>query len=86
MIYLIDFDDDTDLDLFAGGEDSFFYFENKGSAFGFTSPVKNPFGLIPPTGSRTLIPTFGDLDNDGDQALLSIGSLEGGVFAGILCT
>ena len=67
-----DLDEDGDMDLLAGFEDGdFVYFENTGSATSpqFSSPSLNPFGLV-----RLLtyaVPTFGDLDDDGDLDLLA---------------
>ncbi len=70
---LVDLDGDGDLDIFAGlTNGSFYYFENIGTAnapdFGST-PVLNPFGLDSFASNR--IPTFIDIDDDGDYDLLA---------------
>lgn len=69
---LVDLDGDGDLDIFAGlTNGSFYYFENIGTAsapdFAGT-PVLNPFGLDSFPSNR--IPTFIDIDDDGDYDLL----------------
>lgn len=69
----VDLDDDGDFDILAGsssGNNSFKYFENTGNASSpaFGAVQNNPFGL---TNNIYAIPTFADLDNDGDFDLLS---------------
>lgn len=70
--FLVDWDNDGDKDLFGGGNAGFFYYQNTGSAVqpAFAAPVMNPFGLVAPAGSNTLIPTLGDVDGDGLRDLL----------------
>lgn len=70
----IDIDNDNDQDLFIGAlnnpNGSIYFFENYGSAnnpsFNF---VTNIFSGI--TGDLSIVPAFGDLDNDGDFDLLT---------------
>src|SRR5687768_1758371 len=66
-----DLDDDGDNDLLIGEYDGVLkYFQNTGTALDpqFAAPVVNPFGLAPL--SELSIPTFADLDGDGDTDLL----------------
>jgi large repetitive protein len=76
---LSDLDEDGDLDLLVGvyGDDGLMqYYENTGSSSNpqFASPQINPFGLV---STDTLsVPTFVDLDDDGDFDLL-VGEYDG---------
>jgi len=69
MIYLLDFDGDKDLDLLAGGETAFFYFENKGTSNvpAFGSAEINPRGLSFSSFPIWAMPIFADIDGDGDR-------------------
>ena len=69
---LVDIDGDGDLDILAGDQSgNFQYFENTGTATSpaFAAPVQNPFGLNGITANKA-VPTFGDLDGDGDLDLI----------------
>ena len=73
--YLVDLDDDGDLDLFSAGYyGSFSYFENTGTANNpsYGSPQFSPFGLDSIQGILAY-PTFADMDNDGDLDLITSG-------------
>jgi hypothetical protein len=66
-----DLDGDGDMDLLVGEYyGNFQYYENTGTvnAPSFAAPVQNPFGLTTP--SYYVLPTFADLDGDGDMDLL----------------
>jgi hypothetical protein len=66
-----DLDGDGDMDLLVGEYGGVMqYFQNTGSASNpqFAAPVKNPFGLDIVAGFA--VPTFADLDGDGDMDLL----------------
>jgi len=67
-----DIDGDGDPDLFVAGPDGLSFHENTGTPISprFAAPVTNPFGLAP---SYVLIPTFGDIDDDGDVDILALG-------------
>ena len=75
-IDVADTDNDGDLDLLINGDYQNLLYINNGTGV-FTAISTN----IQQTGFGNN--AFADLDNDGDQDLLSIGSLAGGVFAGI---
>lgn len=73
--YLVDLDDDGDLDVFSAGYyGSFAYFENTGSVTNpsYGSPQFSPFGLDSTQGILAY-PTFADMDNDGDLDLITSG-------------
>ena len=66
-----DMDGDGDFDLLVGEYYGVMqYFQNTGTALNphFAHPVENPFGLSPTYGLA--IPSFADLDDDGDMDLL----------------
>ena len=68
----VDLDNDGDFDIVAGeGGGNFEYFQNVGSIEepDFSAPVYNPFGLKNTEGLA--VPTFADLDNDGDFDLIA---------------
>ena len=70
---LADLDGDGDLDLLAAGYQSFTYLSNDGTATApsFSEPATNPFGLDAAAGMEDyLLPSFADLDGDGDVDLL----------------
>ncbi|MBL7896280.1 MAG: T9SS type A sorting domain-containing protein [Bacteroidia bacterium] len=67
----VDLDNDGDKDMISTElYGNFQYFMNTGtaSAPAFGSPTQNPFGLAPVTIFG--MPSFGDLDNDGDKDLM----------------
>jgi len=67
-----DLDGDGDIDLLVGEYyGSMQYFENAGSASNpqFATPQENPFGLD--STNYIALPTFADLDGDGDMDLLA---------------
>ena len=72
---LADIDGDGDYDLFMNTvyNPAIQYFENIGTATApaFAAPVNNPFGIT--TGTSYAIPTFADMDDDGDLDLLYAG-------------
>jgi len=68
---LRDLDNDGDFDLLVSEyPGQFQYFENTGTASNpqFGAPVLNPFGLS--TRNSVAVPTFADLDSDGDDDLM----------------
>ncbi|MCY7360849.1 MAG: T9SS type A sorting domain-containing protein, partial [Ignavibacteria bacterium] len=50
--------------------------------FAFDTLKSNPFGLVAPPNSDLLIPSFADLDNDGDQDIIIANTFSNG-YAGI---
>ncbi|PCJ67478.1 MAG: hypothetical protein COA58_03940 [Bacteroidetes bacterium] len=71
----VDLDGDGDFDLMVGEYyGNYVYFENTGTKSNpqFAGPSKNPFGLVA-NGGYFGAPTFTDLDNDGDQDMLTGG-------------
>ena len=67
-----DLDGDGDKDLWSGDSGAFNYYLNTGSASApaFAAPVSNPFSITSLSNSGAS-PAFTDLDNDGDQDLMS---------------
>jgi hypothetical protein len=67
---IADLDNDGDLDILIGRLGDIAYYENTGtaSAPAYAAPVVNPFGIVP--SGQIDVPTFADLDLDGDLDLL----------------
>lgn len=68
-----DLDNDGDYDLIAATYyGTINYFENTGTAEvpAFGAPVQNPFGITLPAPAVVIIPTFTDIDQDGDLDIL----------------
>jgi hypothetical protein len=71
----VDLDNDGDFDLMVGEYyGALQYFENTGTKANpkFAAPVKDPFNIAP-SGGVFSSPTFADLDDDGDQDMLTGG-------------
>jgi len=67
---IADIDHDGDYDLFVGEYNGIIrYYENNGTSFNpdFAPPMQNPFGIV--SAQVFAIPTFADIDNDGDLDL-----------------
>lgn len=67
---IADIDNDGDFDLFVGGYNGIIrYYRNNGTSFSpaFAPPLWNPFGIVP--AQQFAIPTFADIDDDGDLDL-----------------
>jgi len=78
--YMIDIDDDNDLDLFMGSTDgNTYYYENTGTVGNpfFEPSIANPFGLTN-VGERSS-PSFTDIDEDGDYDAF-IGARDGNLY------
>ncbi|HZH74228.1 MAG TPA: T9SS type A sorting domain-containing protein, partial [Mariniphaga sp.] len=76
--FLIDYDNDGDLDLFSGGSDKIFYYRNDGNN---DSPqwtlVTDKF--LNQTFGGYVYPSFVDINNDTDYDLF-IGNIKGGIY------
>ena len=81
----VDIDGDGDLDLIIGGMNLYGYstspiiefHENTGTNLvpQFAAPVQDTFGIdVTPLASYVVVPTFGDLDGDGDFDMIGGGS------------
>ncbi len=73
----VDIDGDGDLDLFSSSfcdceESSLFFFENVNGTFSGQIDVLNPFD-IQPSGIRNALPSFADVDGDGDLDMFMSG-------------
>lgn len=69
-----DLDGDGDMDMLSGSYNgNFYYYENVGTVTtpAFAPPVKNPFGLGAIPDGYFSVPTFVDLDGDGDMDIIS---------------
>ena len=78
--YMVDIDNDDDMDLFMGSTDGNIYFYENTGAVGnpvFALSVTNPFGLTN-VGERSA-PSFADIDNDGDYDAF-IGARDGNLY------
>lgn len=77
--FLVDLDDDGDLDLFAGSGNGVHYFENKGTnqAPNFGPAQANPFSIVNPSG--VVRPYLVDIDNDDDHDLF-VGATDGNTY------
>ncbi len=75
---LVDIDADGDLDMFVVeygySATSMVFFRNEGTAANpvFGKPEKNPFGFAS-NSEYYIFPAFADLDDDGDQDIISVG-------------
>jgi len=70
--YLLDIDDDGDLDMFVGERNGQLnFFENQGTnqTPSFSTPSPNPFGLNLPSDVSSVNAAFVDIDDDGDYDL-----------------
>lgn len=68
----VDLDNDDDFDMLSGSfNGTYYYYENSGSVTApeFETVAVNPFGLT--ESGFSAIPTFADIDDDGDLDLLS---------------
>ena len=66
----VDIDADGDFDVFTSNYNNIGprFFENTGSATipSFTNPISSPFGIVNPSSNNLILPSFADIDNDGD--------------------
>jgi hypothetical protein len=82
--YLVDLDNDGDLDLLVGtysydtDEVSIYYLPNTGTAQNpaFGASQLNPFGLQPDVDGYLFLPAVADFDNDGDLDIVAGGAYE----------